>query len=563
MNQEQLEQTVARLRAQKSDDAIVEAKKSETKLPNDVWETVSSFANTSGGTIILGLDEKNRFAAVSIAVERVINQFVEGIGAGSKEGARLKNPPQYELQRMPFEGVTLVVIDIYENEIGQKPCYIEARGVSAGSYRRVDDKDIPLSTTQVFEMQFALHPSTAEREIVAEASLTDLDKDRIDQFIAEERRIGSRALKGAGSREEEMVRLNITNKKGDIRLAALLAFGVYPQQYEPKLVIDVAVHPGNEKSNPDGPRFLDREVCEGSFVDMFSDAMRAIRRNLRTISTVEGIGRKDELEIPEEVLREALANAIVHREYDQHFRGQAISVDIFSNRIEIRNPGGLWGGVTEETIGDGESKCRNQMLMRFVSRMRLPDAADKPAEGNGSGVPLMIREMKERGLEVPKFKNKIDGFVITLWRGGVELQENQEWIQTHDAGDLKRKEQTILICIRETRTASVRDLHNQLGFDSDEIREMLQKLSARRLIEQVETDVYRIKSEETKETDLSTRKSILNNLDRINPRSVRELEERTGIKRSTLRYHMAKLVKEGLVKPTAPATSRQRAYVLK
>ena len=79
---------------------------------------------------------------------------------------------------------------------------------------------------------------------------------------------------------------------------------------------------------------------------MINDAVNATSRNLRSYSFIEGIGRKDELEIPSEVLREAIANAVVHREYHPYFQGQPVTVDVYADRIEISNPGGLWGGKT-------------------------------------------------------------------------------------------------------------------------------------------------------------------------------------------------------------------------
>ena len=79
---------------------------------------------------------------------------------------------------------------------------------------------------------------------------------------------------------------------------------------------------------------------------MISDAVAAVAKNLRRTSTVQGVSRVDSLEIPEEVLREAIANAVIHREYGDRFCGQSIAVDVFDDRIEVTNP----GGYTEERL---------------------------------------------------------------------------------------------------------------------------------------------------------------------------------------------------------------------
>lgn len=134
---------------------------------------------------------------------------------------------------------------------------------------------------------------------------------------------------------------------------------------------------------------------------MISDTVAAVAKNLRRTSTVQGISRIDSLEIPEEVLREAVANAVVHREYGDRFCGQSIAVDVFDDRIEVTNPGGLYGGKTRESLFDGSSRCRNATLVKLMSIVPLPDGAGSPAEGNGSGIPMMIDAMRAHGLPSP------------------------------------------------------------------------------------------------------------------------------------------------------------------
>ena len=109
-------------------------------------------------------------------------------------------------------------------------------------------------------------------------------------------------------------------------------------------------------------RFMDRTICEGTLGEMISDAVAAVAKNLRRTSTVQGVSRVDSLEIPEEVLREAIANAVIHREYGDRFCGQSIAVDVFDDRVEVTNPGGLYGGKTRENLFDGSSRCRNATL---------------------------------------------------------------------------------------------------------------------------------------------------------------------------------------------------------
>lgn len=175
MTPDELQETVARLRRQGTDDAFTEAKASASDLPSDVWESVSAFGNTRGGTIILGLEESNGFKPVHrFAIERVRDQFVSGF-EGSKKREKLGNGPQYPMERMDFEGAQVLVIEVAEVESRFKPCYIQARGVANGSFKRVDDKDLKLSATEIYELQHVLEVSPADRQVVEEAAKSDLD----------------------------------------------------------------------------------------------------------------------------------------------------------------------------------------------------------------------------------------------------------------------------------------------------------------------------------------------------------------------------------------------------
>ncbi|WP_165171262.1 ATP-binding protein [Adlercreutzia sp. ZJ242] len=509
MQEQDLSPIVERLRAQHTDDEFVEVKASAQHLSRDVWESVSAFANTAGGLILLGLDESNSFKpAKSFAIDKVLDQFVSGMGDGDPNGARVAQPPAYHLHRFAFEGSPVLAVEIEELEADKKPCYIVGRGLVGGSYKRVDDKDIRLSPTEIYSLTNFLKPSRADRQPVEAATGDDLSSRLVNDLLDREK--DSRALRGAKTRDAKMARLGITSEKGDVCLAGLLVCGSYPQQFFPKLVVDVAVHPGAQKSDPAAPaRFLDRVICEGPVGEVVEDAYRAIAKNLRTRSVVRGVGRVDELEIPEEVLREALVNAVVHREYGEYFIGQAVSVDIYPDRVEVTNPGGLWGGKTLENIGDGISACRNAALMKLMSLMPLPGGSGVSAEGNGSGIPLMKSAMASRALAEPRFVAGFDSFKVVLARGDAGIAEGGQgpseiayYVASHEP-------------VRQPRWSRA-----------------------------------------------EWRQRILAALDSDEPRGIREIAEALGRQPENTRGYVKALVEEGVVMATAPQTSKNRKYLL-
>lgn len=460
---------INRLRKQGTDDAECEAKECTHSLSKDVWESVSAFANTAGGLLILGLSERQGFIPVKgFEIGKVRDQFLSGMGDGGSKG-RIANPPHYEIERTEFEGSPLLLIQIDELDLSYKPCYIASRGIQGGGYKRVDDADVPLSPNEIYSLQTTVTATESDRTPVSGASPSDLNSDLVTRTFERARTISPRALRGADDRAEQMARLNFTTPDGGITKAGLLAAGAYPQQFYPKLYVDVAVHAGVEKGGVDGRRFTDRTFCDGTIGEMIEGAVAASAKNLKRTSVVRGVGRVDELEIPEEILREAIANALIHREYNERFDGQAVSVDIYDDRIEVVNPGGLWG-KSRDSIADGRSCCRNPTLMRLMSLVPLSDAVGSPAEGNGSGIPFMLREAERRGLQKPDFFPAFDHFKVILHRPALVQQLG-------DISDsVSNGETTLWSLINQYGELSTRQLADKSGLSVNQVRGRVRKL---------------------------------------------------------------------------------------
>lgn len=425
-------ETPRRLRKQGCDDSRCEAKECASSLSKDVWESVSAFANTEGGLLLLGVSERNDFAPVDgFAIDKVCNQFVNGMGDGGQPGL-LTNPPSYAIQRVSLDTGSILAVRIDELELSQKPCFISAKGIQTGSYKRVDDKDVRLSSNELYAIRSAMTVDRSDRLPVEEANLSDLDEALYEAAFSRARLINPRSMKGADTETERLKRLNFTDSDGRIMRAGLLVAGLYPQQFFPKLHVDVAVHPGVSKGSGGTLRFRDRSICEGTVGEMIEDSVAAIAKNLRRRSVVKGLGRTDELEIPDTVLREAVTNALIHRSYNERFDGEAVAVDVFDDRIEVTNPGGLWG-KSRTDLADGRSCCRNATLMKLMSLVPLPSGEGSPAEGNGSGIPLMISEMKARGLKPPEFHLEPGYFKVVLWRPGVSNGKGKSVVADEDA----------------------------------------------------------------------------------------------------------------------------------
>ncbi|WP_273384075.1 ATP-binding protein [Enorma phocaeensis] len=564
MTADELSAAILEMRRLGSETDRFEAKKCESNLSKDVWESVSAFANTAGGVLFLGLDENKGFTvAPKFNPNSTLDQFVSGMGDGGKDGIRVENPPQYKPFIMEYENAQLLVIEIEESLPAQKPCHIAGRSLNTGSFKRVWNKDVPLSTTELFELQNIAVRSNADRMPVAK--INDLDNDLVAHLL--ERKEGSRALRGTKTIEEKLKRLAVVDGNGDVTLAGLIALGSYPQEFFSKLVVDVAVFPDNEKSVPGAPRFIDRVVADGTFVEMANEAVEAIMRNLRRIAVIRGTGRAEEPEIPREVLREAVVNALVHREYDSKFLGRSVDVNVYPNRVEITSPGGLWGTRTKHNLAEGVSECRNDALMSLIKDLVSSSANAPLAEGNGSGIPYIYNEMKRHTLRPPTFAIGFDSFSIILGRFGTEIAENQRWISERTSQHLSRDEEAILLLARDHEEITVQDAHMNLGVDSDEARAMLVNLCSLGLLKPQGDDAYRlIKATRQTLSDsrvlTDTQTALCKLLDETEAKSSQELAASLGKTPRTVQRALQGLLDKGIVIATAPRTNKERKYLL-
>lgn len=222
MNENELAGLLESLKRMGSDDLSVEVKESAMTLSRDVWETVSAFANTAGGIIVLGVSERAGFVPVAnFETEKVLNQFVAGMGDAGGRG-KLANPPKYTIERVELQGTVVLVITIEELDPSSKPCYVIERGAQGGSYKRIDDKDVPLSSTEVLALASYGRATPSDRDAVPGTSVGDLDESLVDRTIERAYSLTPRAMRGATDKKTKMERLNLLDFQGNVTKPASL-----------------------------------------------------------------------------------------------------------------------------------------------------------------------------------------------------------------------------------------------------------------------------------------------------------------------------------------------------
>ena len=252
--------------------------------------------------------------------------------------------PQIEV--IPFEESLVVCARVKEMHPRDKPCYITARGMYDSSYVRTGDGDRRMTSYEVDRyMEEHLQP-TYDDDAVEGAELADLDAELLAGFVRRQKELHPRIL-GSRSDEEVLLDLHVVKRQGDAlvpTLAGLMAMGSFPQKFFPRLNVTFTAYPGTSRTERvnDSRRFLDNQSIVGSIPVMIEDAIAAVVRNTRTGAVIEGAFRRDVPDYPATAVREAIANALMHRDYSPESRGSQVQVNLYVDRLEIINGGVVW-----------------------------------------------------------------------------------------------------------------------------------------------------------------------------------------------------------------------------
>lgn len=410
-----------------SDTAEVEVKASAMSLSKDVVETLSAFANCSGGTIICGLSEKDGFTPARGFDAKKICEALSQACAD-----KMEPPVRASVRIEEFEESLVVVAHIPETEPCQKPCYIKSRGPYEGSFIRTGEGDRRLSRYEVDRLIEERQQPRYDAQVIEESEVSELDPELVEGFLRRERAASPRVFAGL-SDEDALLTMGVTGKdaNGELKptLAGLMALGHHPQRHFPRANVTFAVFPGTSKEElaGDGARFLDSRTVIGPIPVMVAETLAAVRRNMQVLSYVEGGSRRDVPDYPEVAVREAVANALMHRDYSPEGLASQVQVNMYANRIEIINPGGLYGTVTVDNIGKyGASSSRNQHLSRILESAPYPSGypeAGYVVENKGTGFAQIQAALRKQGMEPAKPEDSLSLFVLTMKKRVPHVEE--------------------------------------------------------------------------------------------------------------------------------------------
>lgn len=310
-----------------------------------------------------------------------------------------------------IDGKTIVSAEIPGVDISERPVFYKGVGRIKGSYVRVGESDEPMSEYEIYSYEAFRKRTRDDIRTVENGRLNLINEKRMEDYLTAVKR-ERKNLSDHVSEEEILELMGITNG-GIPTLAGLMTFSKYPQGYFPQLCITAVSLPGTEQGTVggDGERFIDNKRITGAIPDMLEEAVEFIRKNSRTKTIIDDNGhRADKPEYPIKAIREAVLNALVHRDYSIHTENVPIRIEMYRDRMEITNSGGLYEKISIDALGKVRPETRNAALANMLELLKI-------TENRYSGIPTMRNEFANAGLPAPVFSAVHGEFKVIMKNG--------------------------------------------------------------------------------------------------------------------------------------------------
>jgi ATP-dependent DNA helicase RecG len=563
--------TMGHLRAFGSEDAGIEVKRARDKLPSSVSETLSAFANSpGGGLLLLGIEENENFAVTGVADPA---RMQSDLASAARD--QLTPPLQPDIRVMQVEGVAVVVAVVGELSREQKPCFITARGMANGSYLRVGDGDRRLTAEEVQQLIANRGQPRFDHEIVPESAIENLDPLGIAGLLE---RVSSSNPRIFGNVDKitalKMLNVIKMDNEGTLRLtlAGLLTLGRYPQQFFPQLCLTFVHYPTQPEKFSGVVRFLDNIRIDGPIPVIVREALSVVQRNMSRRALVSASGRQDVWEYPPEALREAIVNALVHRDLSPGSRGTQVQVEMYPDRLRIMNPGGLYGAIDIGRLGEeGVSSSRNALLLKLLEDVTIPGENRTVCENRGSGIRTMQIELSRAGMSPPEFRDKVTSFQVAMPNHTLFDEATVRWLSLLAPDGFKDTQRTALALMLKNEILDNARYRAATGIsDSRVATQELQDLVAREFVDQTGTRGgarYRLSEyakslaggSEMRGIKPNRRRQILNLLDLNEELSKTEIAKLLNINPKTAGYWLNRLKREGEIEFSSPGGGTKHA----
>jgi ATP-dependent DNA helicase RecG len=350
-------------------------------------EIMVAFANADGGTLLVGVDGQGQ------PVGHVSVDDVEAALRQAEDRCSPAIPTGWET--MSEADSTVVAISV--------PRSIDLHSLKDGRVVvRQGPHNKALTGEAIRQLATTKSSSDFETEMVPGARRSDLDETIVAEYQIQRQQRGRPYM---GSVEEMLTDIGALTPNGQPTTIGILLFGKSPQVFLPQSGLTLVKFLGTEPRGEGGlPGYGRREEIGGSLARIIERTWQVVYEEMHVGAVVKGLKREDKTEYPRFAVREALVNAVCHRDY--RIKGRRIEVRMFSDRLEVISPGSLPGFITVDNIVE-EHFSRNPRLVAGLFQWGY-------IEELGLGIDRMIEEMAQAGHPAPQFKALLHSFTVSL-----------------------------------------------------------------------------------------------------------------------------------------------------
>ena len=427
----------------------------ENAKTNTYIKTVVAFANGNGGKIVFGVKDNKEIVGVE-------NEFevMDGIINAISDSCYPMIVPDISLHTL--ENKTVILVEIEGGK--KKPYYLKSKGVQKGTYirsgatTRIIEEDYVLKElvlegkNKYFDQQVCHGESVSDEEIEKFCEWLEKLARKNSQNDTEIRKITRNTLLSWKVLEEKNGRIFPTN-------AYILLSG--KENWEVSRKIQCGVFKGETRSI-----FVDKKEFEGSIIMQLEKAYQYVLEKINLASDIVGIYRVDKYEIPPKSIREVIANAVIHRSY---LEPNDIQVALYDNRLEITSPGMLLSGVNVKRMKEGYSKLRNRAIASVFAYVNI-------IEKWGSGIPRIMNEIREYGLQEPEFIIFENDFRVNIYRKNYNTTQSTQGStqnRINTTQDISKKEKLDVKNLTETEKTIINTIINNPEMSQKQIADNL------------------------------------------------------------------------------------------
>jgi ATP-dependent DNA helicase RecG len=381
--------------------ALINAGESETvefrremERPERLAREVVALANGRGGHVLVGVDDDGTISGASLRPG--YQAWVMQVGAET-----IQPPLMLNCQTAQIEDKTVLAISVPVRPF--KPYAVKEGKHKSTVYVRHGSLTAIASVKEAGRLYQESGQVRFDQSPVFGSTPDDLSKALLESYLRRVRGIGLADL--GIPLDNWLLNLNaLAQQNGEslATVAGMLLFGKEPRHFLPQLGLRLARFKGLDLRND---RLIDRQEIDSNLPEAIDGATQFVARHSSLAARIEGAQREDIPEYLPPVVREAVTNAVMHRDYA---RSANVRLFLFDDRLEIRSPGLLPNGVRLDLLPFGVQGVRNPTVAYFLRALRY-------GEGYGTGVATMLRRCEEAGIRLPLFQEIGEDFCVTVY----------------------------------------------------------------------------------------------------------------------------------------------------